>query len=565
MLKHWIEETSVMAVTCADEDTDSMELPIHTWEVETGELPHINHSLTVEQQKELQELLRDIGDNLSNEPGITETGLHHIRTGDSQPVYQQPHRIPHAWKDQVRKEIQAMLDAGIVVPSDSPWTSPIVPVKKKDGSIRLCIDYRKLNEVTEEDRYQMPRVDDLIERIGSALFITTIDLTKGYYQVPLAKPDQKKTAFISPQGKFEFTRMPFGLKGAPTTFQRIMDSILSKHFKYASAYLDDIVIFSHSWTQHLDHIRKVFKTLEEAGLKAKPSKCHFAMHECSYLGHTVGRGAIRPEQVKIDAVKNFQKPRTKKNIQAFLGLVGYYRKFIKNFSTLAARLTDLTRKDCPNKVTWTQELEEDFIALRDELLKKPVLKCPDYQQTFILQTDASDRGIGAVLSQTDLTGKEHPIAYYSRKLLPREQRYATIEKECLGIVCALKHFEVYLLGQEFTICTDHKALKFLQRMKNNNSRLTRWALAIQPFQYVIIHKPGLDNTNADGLSRQAWDEEDNELEEQWTTSRQKKVWGDELEGLSSVSCRHVKGLLPPGFCLWPQLVLPSAGSGIDKY
>lgn len=212
MLKPWIEETSVMAVTCADEDTDSRELPIYTWEAETGELPHINPSLTTQQQQDLQELLAEMGNNFSNEPGITGAGLHHIRTGANQPVYQQPYRIPHAWKDQVRKEIRTMLDTGIIVPSD-PWTSPIVPVKKKDGNIRLCVDYRKLNVITEEDRYQMPRVDELVERIGSACFITTLDLTKGYYQVPLAKSDQMKTAFVSPQGKFEYTRMPFGLKG----------------------------------------------------------------------------------------------------------------------------------------------------------------------------------------------------------------------------------------------------------------------------------------------------------------------------------------------------------------
>ena len=507
MLKPWIEETSVMAVTCADEDTDSMELPIHSWEPETGETPHINPSLTAQQQQEVQELLAEFADTFSNEPGLTGAGLHRIRTGDNQPVYQQPYRIPHAWKDQVRTEIQTMLNAGIIVPSDSPWTSPIVPIKKKNGSIRLCVDYRKLNAVTEEDKYQMPRVDELVELIGSASFITTLDLTKGYYQVPLAKSDQKKTAFVSPQGKFEYTRMPFGLKGAPTTFQRIMDQILSPHSECASSYIDDIAVFSHSWAEHLDHLRKIFKTLEEAHLKVKLVKCLFAIYECSFLGHTVGRGVIRPEQAKIDAVANFQRPRTKKNVQAFLGLLGYYRKFISGFSTMAARLTDLTRKDCPNKVTWTRELEEDFVALRDELLKKPVLKCPDYQQKFILQTDASDRGLGAVLSQMDQTGNEHPIAYYSRKLLPREQKYATVEKECLGIVCALKNFEVYLLGREFTICTDHQALKHLQRMKNSNSRLTRWALAIQPFLFDIVHKPGLDNTNADGLSRQDWDED----------------------------------------------------------
>ncbi len=251
--------------------------------------------------------------------------------------------------------------------------------------MRKAVDYRKVNTITEEDKYQMPRVDELVERIGSACYITTLDLTKGYYQVPLAELDQKKTAFVSPQGKFEYTRMPFGLKGAPTTFQRIMDSLLLEHSEYASSFIDDIAIFSHSWAEHLEHLRNVFLTLNEARLKVKLVKCHFAMHETGFLGHTVGRGTIRPEQTKIDAVANFQRPKTKRTIQAFLGLIGYYRRFIKNFSTMAAPLTDQTRKDCPTKVIWTPELEKSFVSLRDELLKMPVLKCPDYQQRFMEQ------------------------------------------------------------------------------------------------------------------------------------------------------------------------------------
>ena len=249
MLKPWIEETSVMAVTCADEDADSMELPIHSWEPETGETPHINPSLTAQQQQEVQELLAEFADTFSNEPGLTGAGLHHIRTGDNQPVYQQPYRIPHAWKDQVRTEIQTMLNAGIIVPSDSPWTSPIVPIKKKNGSIRLCVDYRKLNAVTEEDKYQMPRVDELVELIGSASFITTLDLTKGYYQVPLAKSDQKKTAFVSPQGKFEYTRMPFGpqphFRGSWIKFCR---HILSTHLHILTTSPSSAIRGLNTWT-----------------------------------------------------------------------------------------------------------------------------------------------------------------------------------------------------------------------------------------------------------------------------------------------------------------------------
>ena len=241
------------------------------------------------------------------------------------------------------------------------------------------------------------------------------------------------------------------------------------------------------------------------GLKARPKKCRFGMTECDYLGYTVGRGRVKPNELKLEAIKQFKTPKSKKDVRAFIGLTGYYRRFIPNFAAKAARLSDTTKKNSPNRVRWTDHLEEDFQSLKQALLCEPILKCPDFAKHFYLQTDASERGIGAVLSQKDDDGLEHPIAYFSRKLLPREQKYATVEKECLGIVSALRHFSVYLLGRSFTIQTDHRALCFLHKMKTANGRLTRWSLAIQPFQFEIEHKPGQLNGNADGLSRQAWE------------------------------------------------------------
>jgi hypothetical protein len=413
--------------------------------------------------------------------------------------------VAKAWEEEVRTEIKSMLELGVIEPCRSPWASPIVTVAKKDGSLRLCIDYRKLNSVTADDPYQMPRVEEMLDRLGQAEFISTIDLAKGYYQVPVRKEDQDKTAFISPFGKYRFTRMPFGLKGAPTTFQRLMDSILDGLQDSTSAYIDDIVIRSVDWKSHCEHLIEVLSRLRRDGLTAKPRKCQLGMRTCGLLGHVVGKGQVAPEDAKVVAIRDFQRPLTKADVRAFLGLAGYYRRFIPNFSGTAAPLSDLTRAVAPSTVIWSSTCEEAFQKLKTALSVGPVLTSPDYSRQFVLQTDASERGVGAVLSHWDDQGVDRPVAYYSRKLLPRESRYATIEKECLAIVAGLKHFEPYLLGRSFVIQTDHRALQYLQSMRSTNQRLMRWALLLQQFQFTVTYRPGTANNNADGLSRQAWE------------------------------------------------------------
>ena len=509
MLKKWTTPTNVMNVMVAQEaeDDDEGELQLYMLDTELVGETVINANLSPQQNDELQQLLGEVTATLSNTPGLTDMAEHTIPTGDTRPIHQHPYRVPMAWQGQVRQEIQSMLKLGVIEPSDSPWASPIVPVKKKDGTIRLCIDYRKLNSVTSDDTYQMPRVDELIENLGDAVYITTLDLTKGYYQVPVAEMDREKTAFTTPFGKYRFRAMPFGLKGAPTTFQRMMDRILGDCCKYAAAYLDDVIIFSRDWDSHLKHIRDVFDRLSRAGLTVKRKKCQFAMRECSYLGHIVGCGLVQPETAKVEAIRDFKVPQTKKDVRAFLGLVGYYRKFIPNFAEISACLTDLTKNIAPAKVRWQPQHQTAFNKLKLSLQKEPILVCPDYTKPFWLQTDAADKGIGAVLSQRDNTGTDHPVAFYSRKLLPREIKYSTTEKECLAIVNSLKHYAVYLLGRQFVIQTDHGALKFLHTMKNSNGRLTRWALALQPFSFTVMHRPGKIHGNADGLSRQSWGED----------------------------------------------------------
>ena len=263
------------------------------------------------------------------------------------------------------------------------------------------------------------------------------------------------------------------------------------------------MIFSNSWQDHLKHLKYAISTLEKKGFTIKLSKCHFARDSVEFLGHRVGNGKIQPQQAKIQAIQEFQVPTTKKALRAFLGLLGYYRRFIPDFANRSAILTDLTRKQHPDRLNWTEAHQNAFQELQQALVDAPVLLPPDPNLPYVLTTDASGRGIGSILSQI-VQGDEHPIAYFSRKLLPREERYAITELEALAVVASVKHFAPYLLGADFVVITDHRPLTFLTTMKNGGPRLTRWALALQPFSFTVVHRPGAANSNADGLSRQDW-------------------------------------------------------------
>ena len=507
MLKRWVAPADIFTVVVAGaEETDIDQLPLDLPDIGTTQHPTLTTGCQLDdkQKEELECLLEEFKDVFRDQPGFTRKVEHHIRTGDAAPIAQHPYRIPVTWQPAVRDEVKQMLDSGMIEHSDSPWAAPVVCVRKKDSALRMCVDYRKLNSVTDDDVYPMPRVEELLDQIGKAKFVTTLDLAKGYYQVPVASDDQDKTAFVTSEGKFRFTRMPFGLKGAPTTFQRMMDTLLARSRDHASSYIDDTVVFSNTWTEHLSHLREVLGVFRDAGLTVKKAKCTFAAEECTFLGHTVGQGRVKPEIAKISAIREFQTPRSKKDVRAFLGLAGYYRRFIHNFSSIAAPLSDLTAKTMPDKVDWQQEHQLAFDELRRALQTEPVLQTPDYSRPFTLHTDASNRGVGAVLSQSQDDDSDLPVAFYSRKLLPRETRYTTTEKECLAVVNAVQHFAVYLLGRPFDIVTDHGALKYLSTIKHGGPRLSRWALALQPFSYTIKHRAGESHSNADGLSRQGW-------------------------------------------------------------
>ena len=270
-----------------------------------------------------------------------------------------------------------------------------------------------------------------------------------------------------------------------------------------AVYLDDIVIFSESWEEHICHIREVLHRLRRSNLKAKAAKCQFGMKECMYLGHIVGNEQVKPDPEKIRAVEHYPVPVTKKQVRGFLGLTGYYRKFIKDYAKIAVPLSNLTKKALPDKIIWSQECDDSFMLLKRTLCQSPILQNPNFSKEFVLQTDASDCGVGAVLSQQDDNRVDRPVAYFSRKLLPRETRYSTIEKECLAIKLGIEAFRVYLIGRKFTIQTDHRSLIWLSKLKDKNARLTRWSLYLQGYSFEVMHRAGVANGNADALSRAA--------------------------------------------------------------
>ncbi|KAI4897040.1 hypothetical protein NFI96_014401, partial [Prochilodus magdalenae] len=460
-------------------------------------LPEVSH-LNAQQQKEL---LRVIPLNLfSEKPGRTAVTHHSIRLSKDEPIRQTTCRVPARLVPELKNEVEEMLKMGIIEPSDSEWCSPVVLVPKKDGGLRFCVDFSKLNAVSAFDPYPMPRADELIERLGKAKVLSTLDLCKGYWQVPLSQSSRKLTAFRTPSGLYHFLTMPFGLHGSAATFQRLMDKVLRGTEGFAAAYIDDVVIYSSSWEEHLRHLSIVMRKITEAGLTANPSKCHLALGEVSYLGYILGGGQIRPQVDKVEAVKATPQPSTKRRVRSFLGLVGWYRRFIPNFATKATALTDLTKNDQPQRVKWTENCEHSFNELKNALCEEPVLASPDFSKPFIVQTDASGSGLGAVLLQGEGEDRK-PILYISRKLFPREVKYSTIEKEALAIKWALDSLKYYLLGNDFVLETDHRALQWIRRMKDSNARITRWYLSLQPYRFDIVYRKGSQNVIADYLSR----------------------------------------------------------------
>ncbi|GBM97602.1 Retrovirus-related Pol polyprotein from transposon 297 [Araneus ventricosus] len=367
---------------------------------------------------------------------------------------------------------------------------------------RPCIDYRRLNSSIRNQYFPLPNIEERVERVSAAMFITVIDLAKGYWQIPLSKRAQRYAAFVTNFGTYVPLRMPFGLVNAPYFFSKLMSQVLENCESFAVPYLDDIAIYSNNWEDHLKHVDEVLKRIYDANLTIKPSKCKFAQNRTKYLGHVVGSGVRTPAEAKIKAILDFPTPTSKTQIRAFLGLAGYYAHYVKNFSVIAAPLTNVLKgKVKRENIIWTKECNQAFEELKRRLTQNPVLYAPDYKIEFIVQSDASDLGMGVVLSQRDAENEEHPVLYLSKKISDAERKYSATERECAAIIYAIKNLKYYLDGQIFTIETDHNPLVWLKSNAGSNPRLMRWSLELQPFQYKVIHKAGKNHSNADALSR----------------------------------------------------------------
>jgi hypothetical protein len=430
----------------------------------------------------------------------------HIVDPEQPPTKQKMRRIPFSKRDEFKKMLDEMLEAGLIRASTSPWSLPILLVAKKDGSIRFTVDYRMLNERTCKDAHPLPNTDDMFALLAKAKWFTKLDLFSGYYQIRMAEQSCQYTAFTCEWGLYEYVAMPMGLTNAPATFQRMMNQVLHVFIAegFVSVYLDDILIYSSTLAEHVVHVQRVVEQLRKSGLLVKLKKCEIAKSHTQFLGHIFDSGEIKPDPSKIEALYRYIRPSTVKQLQSLLGLAQYYRKFVHNFSIIAAPLYVLTSANPKVPLQWDKGTDTAFQALRQALTTEHVLILPDFNKVFRLDTDASNDGMGAILSQA--VGQDHrPIAYFSKHFSDAQKKYSTTEKELLAMVLAVEHFHQYLYGKQFEICADHQPLSWLRSTKKPNARLARWLIRLKNYEFTIRYRPGATHCNGDALSR--WGDE----------------------------------------------------------
>lgn len=456
--------------------------------------------LTEEERGGLENLLGEYSDIFNKNGDPTPFAEHHIDTGDHPPIAVPPYRVTPAKKELIRIELDKMLDDGIIEECESAWAAPIVLVPKSNGGYRFCVDYRRLNAVTKTDAYPMPRIDELLQSTKKGCVMSSCDLRSGYWQCRVK--DQDKTAFVTPFGTYRFLRMPFGLKNAPATFQRLIDRFRSgSSLKdvIVLTYLDDILVISESYARHLLDLRAVFNRLRLFKLRANRDKCVFAREKVKYLGHVISPEGISPDEEKVLAVVGMKEPTCLQQLRTFLQTCSWFRKFIPDFAKVAEPLTRLTKKS--QAWVWSLEQGKSFETLKKLLTTAPILVQADYTKPFVLRTDASNYALGAALLQGESPNQEHPIEYASRLLTPAEQNYSTTEREALAVVWAVERFRGYIDGHQVNVMTDHQPLKWLFTLKSPSGRLVRWALKLQSFDLRIEYAPGKVNVLADTLSR----------------------------------------------------------------
>lgn len=462
----------------------------------------INEALTDCQKLELEQLLDEFSDIFADDTrsmGFTHVGEHEILIKEGcKPIKAKPYRVSPKERDIIKTQITEMLENNIIRPSKSPWASPVVLVKKKDGSHRFCADFRKVNDVTIKNSWPIPRMDDILTSLGKNKYFSSLDLFSGYWQIGVKEEHKEITAFITHEGLFEFNVMPFGLCNGPATFQSIADQIFQDlKWKEMMLYLDDIVVFSDSFEEHIIRLRHVFEKLRGANLTLKTTKCKFIENEINLLGYHIDGQGVRTDKSKIKAIQQFPRPTTVTRVQSFLGLCNFYRKFVNNFAAIARPLHEITKK---NSFIWKKDQDIAFENLKRALTDAPVLAHFNPELGTEIRVDASRLGLGGILLQ-ELDGKKHPIAYISRSLTPAEKNYTISELEALAVVWSLGYLRHFIYGKPVKIVTDHCALCYLKSCKDPNGKLARWAIKLAEYDYKIYYKSGALHRDADCLSR----------------------------------------------------------------
>jgi transposase InsO family protein len=489
-----VEETKVKSI----DDNGTQHCPPHLQCI----LDAFPVELTDDQRHKAEEFVIDNASLFSaSEYDIGRTHLvqHRIDTGENRPFKEALRRHPIAYLPVIDQHVNDMLHNDIIEPSASPWSSNVVLIKKRDGDLRFCIDYRRLNNLTYKDSYPLPRIDACLHSLGGSKYFSTLDLRSGFWQTSIDPRDRDKTAFVTRRGTFRFKVLSFGLANAPSLFQRLMDLVLvGLTWETCLVFLDDIIVFSETFEQHLERLSAVFVRLQQAQLKLKPSKCHIFQLRVSFLGHVVSESGIEPDPEKVEAVKTWPRPKNLTEVRAFVGLAGYYRNHIRGFAEIARPLHELTRKG--ERFQWNEMRELSFIRLKECLTSSPVLAAPHSEGQFVLDTDASDFALGAILQQNQ-DGVVRVIAYGSRSLNNAERSYCTTRKELLAIVFGLKKYRQFLLARKFIIRTDHAALRYLLTTPEPLGQQARWLDLLAEFDYEIQHRSGTAHRNSDALSR----------------------------------------------------------------
>lgn len=459
-------------------------------------------------QKELADSMIESFKDISFErKGLGRTSLiqHTIDTGGSPPIKCRPYPMSPEKLGQLHKELDRMLELDVVTKSESPWNNPVLMVPKSDGSWRFCLDCRKLNAITKGDAYSIPYIPQILDSLKNAKFISSVDFKASFWQIPLEEAAQEKTSFTVPgRGLFKFKVMPFGLCGAPARQQRLMDMLFGHPFcsdvtkGMIFCYVDDIIVVSEDYETHLLLLNRLHDRIKSTSLTINFEKSKFFRRTLKYLGYVVDECGLRTDPDKVSAILNFPVPSNPKEVKMFLGTCSWYRRFIRNFSTIAAPLNALTSTKV--KFNWSSEADSAFNDLKNALVSAPVLACPDFDQPFTVHCDASSYGIGGMLTQVQ-NGEEHPIAYISRSLNKNERNYSATEREALAVIYAVEKFEPYLGTREFTVITDHASLQWFLRLENPTGRLARWGCRLSQYNFKVVHRKGKDNVVPDALSR----------------------------------------------------------------